>query len=219
MKFLDRILMRHWPLTRQSLFLDRILAWRITSNATFTLTACSSELKRTLPEAERQLDQLWRAIRALERLRGVPRITSSLEHQQRLSFSLEIYYDVLNFNLSQYSKLGGDVGAWFSGFPQAGTGDLSSPNQRERTPTAVITAPPGCSLRGLAELIFSPKTCQEVFEPICRDLFDEYCEALKQGKIWKARVALVRNYWAFWSAVAAQAPVSAVKVIVKIWKA
>ena len=84
-----------------------------------------------------------------------------------------------------------------------------------------VQAPPGLHLRALAEFFFSPKVYGEILEPNLRDLFDEYCAALslRQGHHWKARWVRVRGYWAFCSAVVAQMPISAFKLIYKIWKA
>lgn len=82
-----------------------------------------------------------------------------------------------------------------------------------------LQRPPGARLRIVSEFFFSRRTYKEVFEPTIRDLFDEYCEALTDNRPWKARWVQIRGYWSFWSAVFAQMPISAVKVVYKIWKA
>jgi hypothetical protein len=87
------------------------------------------------------------------------------------------------------------------------------------TQSSLIKEVPGWGLRKVAELFFSPKTYREVFEPTLRDLLDEYCEALAANRPWKARWVRIRGYWSFWSAVFAQLPISAVKMVYKIWQA
>jgi hypothetical protein len=82
-----------------------------------------------------------------------------------------------------------------------------------------IPVPPGACLRIVADFLFSRRTYVEILEPTLRDLFDEYCEALNQKRPWKARWVRVRGYWSVWSAVFAQLPISAVKMVYKIWKA
>ena len=82
-----------------------------------------------------------------------------------------------------------------------------------------IARPPGVHLRAFADAVFSTKTRRLVFEPTLRDLYDEYCEALKEGRVWKARWTRARGYGSFWSAVLAQLPVSLLKKLLDIWKA
>jgi hypothetical protein len=85
--------------------------------------------------------------------------------------------------------------------------------------TRAIQAPPAQWIRSIADIPFSRRTYEQVLEPILRDLFDEYCEALNQKRPWKARWVRIRGYWSFWSAVFAQLPISVVKMVYKIWKA
>jgi hypothetical protein len=82
-----------------------------------------------------------------------------------------------------------------------------------------VQSSPSFRLQTFAEFIFSPKVYGEIFQPALRDLFDEYCEALKEGRPRKARWVCIRGYWSFWSAVAAQLPISVLKTVYKIWKA
>jgi hypothetical protein len=82
-----------------------------------------------------------------------------------------------------------------------------------------IQYPPGWRLRGVAEACFSRKTFALVFEPPLSDMLKEYTEALSAKRHFQARMALVRGYWAFWSAFIAQLPVSLLKVVYEIWKA
>jgi hypothetical protein len=84
---------------------------------------------------------------------------------------------------------------------------------------APIKAPPGWRLRDWAETVFSRKTYTTILEPILRDLLDDYCKALKEGRPSKARFVCLRGYWSFWAAVLAQLPISALKVVFQIWKA
>jgi hypothetical protein len=74
-------------------------------------------------------------------------------------------------------------------------------------------------LRPFAELCFSKKTFTEVFEPTLSDMEKEHNDALFAGRPWQARMALVRGYWAFWSAVVAQLPLSLARRVYEIWKA
>jgi hypothetical protein len=82
-----------------------------------------------------------------------------------------------------------------------------------------IQLPPSFRLKDFAEFFFSRRTFETILEPTLRDLFDEYCEALAANRLWKARWVRIRGYWSFWSAVFAQLPISAVKMVYKIWQA
>jgi hypothetical protein len=84
--------------------------------------------------------------------------------------------------------------------------------------TGSILTPPGRHLRSFAEFFFSRRTSELVLEPTLRDLLDEYCEALEQGRLWKARWVRVRGYWSFWSAAGAQLAVSFARTVLQIWK-
>jgi hypothetical protein len=91
--------------------------------------------------------------------------------------------------------------------------DLSSMSKDPRVQT-----PPGTHLRAFALAVFSKRTFQLVIEPTLRDLFDEYCEALAQGRHLGAHWVLIRGYWSFWSAALAQFPISIAKLAVTVWK-
>lgn len=82
-----------------------------------------------------------------------------------------------------------------------------------------IKPAPGFSLRILAETVFSAQTFSEVLEPLLRDLFDEYCQALGAHRYCKAIFVCIRGYLSFWSAFIAQLPISTAKMAYKIWKA
>ncbi len=81
-----------------------------------------------------------------------------------------------------------------------------------------IQTPPGFHLRAFALAVFSKRTFQLVIEPTLRNLFDEYCEALAEGRHRQVRWVLLRGYWSFWSAVLAQLPISITKLALTVWK-
>jgi len=82
-----------------------------------------------------------------------------------------------------------------------------------------IKAPPGSHLRTLSEFLFSKKIYSTIFEPTLCDLLNEYVEALKDHRPWKARYVRIRGYWSFWSTAFAQLPISALKMAYKAWQA
>jgi hypothetical protein len=85
--------------------------------------------------------------------------------------------------------------------------------------SALLFRPPGVGLRRFAELCFSKKTFTQVLEPALSDMQKEHFEALAAGRRWQARIVLVRGYWSFWSAVAAQLPISFARRVYEVWKA
>ena len=72
-----------------------------------------------------------------------------------------------------------------------------------------VVAPPGHRLLRFAEFAFSRRDFELVLEPVVGDLRREYLAALAAGRRWKARWVRLRGTWAFWSAVAALLPLSA----------
>jgi hypothetical protein len=82
-----------------------------------------------------------------------------------------------------------------------------------------LSRPPGWRLWLLADSCFSQKIFSEILEPSLSRMQDDHFDALAAGRPWKARLALVRGYWAFWSAVAAQLPISFARRIYEVWKA
>ena len=82
----------------------------------------------------------------------------------------------------------------------------------------MLTAAPGTRLLEWAEVVFSPKTVTRLLEPAIADLRTEYFEKLAAGANLGARVALIRGYWSFWSAIGAHVGVSSFSKIVAIWK-
>ena len=82
-----------------------------------------------------------------------------------------------------------------------------------------IQSPPGYRLRTLAEFFCSRRTFELVLEPTLRDLFDEYCEALNEGRRWKARWVRIRGSWSFWRAASAQLAVSFIRLLIQAWTA
>jgi hypothetical protein len=81
----------------------------------------------------------------------------------------------------------------------------------------VVSAPPGWQLHRFAQLVFSRRTFETVLQPVLSDLQIEFCEALREGRPFKARWKQVCGYGIFWCHVGAQLPVSLIKTFVKIW--
>lgn len=81
-----------------------------------------------------------------------------------------------------------------------------------------LSSPPGWGLRRFAEAFFSKKTFTQVLEPTLSDMQKEHFDALAAGRLWQARMALVRGYWSFWSAALAQLPISFARRVYEIWK-
>jgi hypothetical protein len=100
-----------------------------------------------------------------------------------------------------------------------------SPEQYEARKMALlrynknIRTPPGLYLRPFAEFLFSRGVFELVLEPTLRDLYEEYCEALKAGRTRKAAWVRIRGYWSFWSAIVAQLSISMLKRMFELWKA
>lgn len=81
-----------------------------------------------------------------------------------------------------------------------------------------LSLAPCWSLRRFAEVCFSKKTFTQILEPALSDMEKEHNDALFAGRPWQARMALVRGYWAFWSAVIAQLPISLARRVYEVWK-
>ena len=60
---------------------------------------------------------------------------------------------------------------------------------------------PGDRIRAVAAHLFAERTMERVIEPIVADLQCEYDEAVAQGALWRARLSLLRSYFAFASAL------------------
>jgi hypothetical protein len=80
-----------------------------------------------------------------------------------------------------------------------------------------IHRPPGARLDSFASSVFSKRTYATVLKPCLGDMLAEYLEALHEGKPNKARWIRVRGTAAFWGTVVLQMPVSATKLIKRIW--
>jgi hypothetical protein len=78
-----------------------------------------------------------------------------------------------------------------------------------------IIRPPGSRLNWLADFFCSPKTMKRVVSPILSDLQTEYCAALAEDRIWKARWICVRGYISFWKTLAWH---TVAKSLMQIWK-
>lgn len=94
---------------------------------------------------------------------------------------------------------------------------IFSPFRSRKLP--LVARPPGWKLRHFAKLCFSKKTYTQVLEPALCDLEKEYFDALHACGPRQARMSLVRNYWAFWSAVVTQLPISLARRVYEVWKA
>lgn len=95
---------------------------------------------------------------------------------------------------------------------------LMRPAKTQRSQHRLVTRPPGSWLLALAEFFCSRKTFTGVFLPAIIDLQLEYCEALDQDRIWKARWVRLRGWCSFWNAAAMQLPLSALRILVQLWK-
>ena len=78
--------------------------------------------------------------------------------------------------------------------------------------------PVGSSLRGVAEFVFSRKSCEQIFDPLISDLRFEYCEALAANRRGKARWVRVRGYASFLAAVLAHVAGSVGDPVVRVWR-
>ncbi len=87
--------------------------------------------------------------------------------------------------------------------------ELLDPLDKSRPPR--IYRPPGFKLQDFAEFWYSPKTNENILEPVLRDLQDEHMEALVEGRPRKAQWVRIRGTWAFWAATVAQLPTSLIK--------
>lgn len=59
---------------------------------------------------------------------------------------------------------------------------------------AVIKRPPGTNIVKIADFLCSPKSVEQIFEPLVADWQKEYFDALKDGRRVKARWISVRYY-------------------------
>ena len=82
-----------------------------------------------------------------------------------------------------------------------------------------IMRPPGSYLVVFAQFVFSKKKCENVLFPSIADMREEYFEALSEHDVWKSRRVLFRGHWSFWAAVGWDLPVSAIRLVKKIWTA
>jgi hypothetical protein len=92
------------------------------------------------------------------------------------------------------------------------------PRARRRN-VPLVSRAPGWGLRRFADLCFSKKAFTQVLEPTLTDMQKEHFEALAANRPWQARMVLVRGYFSFWSAVAAQLPISLARRVYEVWKA
>ena len=81
-----------------------------------------------------------------------------------------------------------------------------------------VQRPVGSSLRGVAEFVFSKKSCEQIYDPLINDLRFEYFEALASNRRWKARWVHARGYGSFLTAVLAHAAASGGHLVVRVWR-
>ena len=81
-----------------------------------------------------------------------------------------------------------------------------------------VRRPVGSSLRGVAEFVFSKKSCEQIYDPLVSDLRIEYFEALAANRRWKARWVRARGYGSFLTAVLAHAVGSGGHLVVRVWR-
>ena len=81
-----------------------------------------------------------------------------------------------------------------------------------------VRRPVGSSLRGVAEFVFSKKSCEQVYDPLITDLRFEYCEALAEKRGGKARWVRARGYGSFLAAVLAHVAASGGHLVVRVWR-
>lgn len=83
----------------------------------------------------------------------------------------------------------------------------------------LVKAAPGARFLSILEWWYSAKVVASVLRPALHDMQFEYFETLAEGRTRKAQWVLLRGYVSIISAAVAQLPLSAVKVLVKLWKA
>ena len=81
----------------------------------------------------------------------------------------------------------------------------------------MISRAPGWRLNAFAKRFFPKKMYERVLQPTLSDMETEYAEALAEGDETKARLVRWRGVCSFWLAIIYQLPVSAGRLIVKIW--
>lgn len=82
-----------------------------------------------------------------------------------------------------------------------------------------IARPPGSYLMIFAEFAYSKKKCENVLFPAITDMREEYFEALSENRVWKSRWVWLRGLWSFWAAVGFDLPITALRLVKKIWTA
>ncbi|WP_437709700.1 hypothetical protein WMF45_34630 [Sorangium sp. So ce448] len=82
-----------------------------------------------------------------------------------------------------------------------------------------VAGPPGSRLHVAAVFFYSRKTVERVFDPMLKDMRDEYFEALAKAQTWKARWVHARYYWSFTAAVCQGFGFSLLDGVVRVFKA
>ena len=76
----------------------------------------------------------------------------------------------------------------------------------------MVSRPPGARLDSFASFFFSKRTYVTVLKPCLAEMQEEYCEALSEDRLLKARWVRARGVACFWSNVLLQVPVSVTRL-------
>jgi hypothetical protein len=101
------------------------------------------------------------------------------------------------------------------------TADFSvypKPTPMGHRPRTRIERPPGHNIARFAEFVFSKKANEEIFRQMIADMRIEHCEALKEGRAWKAWFGKLRDQICILEAVITYLLSGTVKRIVKVIK-
>ena len=121
---------------------------------------------------------------------------------------------VTEVEVTREKAQGGDLrGRRLGEFGQSATNWLVRLASRRK-----VRRPVGSSLRGVAEFVFSKKSCEQIFDPLISDLRFEYCEALAASRRGKARWVRARGYGSFLAAVLAHVAASGGHLVVRVWR-
>ena len=121
---------------------------------------------------------------------------------------------VTEVEVTREKAQGGDLrGRRLGEFGQTATNWLARLASRRK-----VRRPVGSSLRGVAEFVFSKKSCEQVYDPLISDLRFEYCEALAENRRGKARWVRARGYGSFLAAVLAHVAASGGHLVVRVWR-
>lgn len=89
---------------------------------------------------------------------------------------------------------------------------------RERPTQVGLIQPPGSKARGWLSFLYSPKDMTLVFEPVLRDIQDEWLADEIAGRRWRARMTRLRGYVQIAQAVVAHGGENIFKTVAFLWK-